>query len=70
MSSECCLNCDGTVYKADAIINIDEQEDECQTVKTSVCRKLPGLPHATIEKDFKYKNCCNDNEGIDFIIFP
>ena len=39
MSEYCCLHCDGTVYKADTIIETVVEKDECGTIKTSVCRK-------------------------------
>ena len=65
VSSECCLHCDNTVYKSDSIISTEEKDDKCQTVETSVCRNLPGLDQATVEVEFYYKNCCNDQEGKD-----
>ena len=34
VSDSCCLHCDGTVYKADTVIDTIETEDECETVKT------------------------------------
>ena len=39
ISEHCCLHCDGTVYKADSVIESVVEEDECGTIKTSVCRK-------------------------------
>ena len=39
ISEHCCLHCDGTVYKADTIIESVVEKDECGTIKTSVCRK-------------------------------
>ena len=61
------LSCDGKVYKSGEVISITEQDDDCLTVQTSVCKKLPGLETATIESDFKYKNCCNDDEGLSHL---
>jgi len=63
ISEHCCLHCDGTVYKADTVIETVVEKDECGTIKTSVCRKNDG-GIANIEKDFNYKSCCNDEEGI------
>ena len=39
VSEHCCLHCDGTVYKADTIIDTVVEDDDCGTIKTSVCRK-------------------------------
>jgi len=64
VSDHCCLHCDGVVYKADTVIDTTQHEDECKTSETSVCRILPGLNRATIESEFNYKNCCNDNDGL------
>jgi len=63
VSEHCCLHCDGTVYKADTVIETVVEKDECGTTKTSVCRKNDG-GIADIEVDFTYKYCCNDEEGI------
>jgi len=63
ISEHCCLHCDGTVYKADTVIETVFEKDECRTIKTSVCRKNDG-GMAEIEIDFTYKHCCNDEEGI------
>merc|ERR1712133_147369 len=38
-------------------------DDDCKTVKTSVCKTLPGSSDASIEWNFNYRNCCNDNFG-------
>jgi len=63
ISEHCCLHCDGTVYKADTVIESVFDKDECGTVKTSICRKNDkGV--ANIEIDFTYTYCCNDEEGI------
>ena len=35
----CCLHCDGTVFKAGEVVETVVEEDDCQTVKSSVCRK-------------------------------
>merc|ERR1719450_226061 len=64
VSDTCCLSCDGTVYKADEVIDVIENDDECQSIETSICRILPGFEHATIEKEYNYKSCCNDNTGL------
>ena len=42
ISEHCCLHCDGTVYKADTVIETVVEKDECGTTKTSVCRKNDG----------------------------
>jgi len=63
ISEHCCLHCDGTVYKADTIIETVVEKDECGTIKTAVCRKNDG-GIANIEIDFTYESCCNDGEGI------
>ena len=42
VSDHCCLACDGTVYKADSVIEEKSHEDECQSVETSICRRIPG----------------------------
>merc|ERR1712198_35719 len=63
ISEHCCLHCDGTVYKADSVIESVVEDDECGTIKTSVCRKNDeGI--ANLEIDFAYKRCCNDEEGV------
>ena len=41
ISPECCVQ-DKTVYKANTIIGSEIENDECQTMKTSVCRKISG----------------------------
>ena len=76
MSDRCCEDCDGSVYKADSVIDTTYLEDECKTIESRVCRILPGFDHrkgiltpktlllghpkAIIETDFNYKACCND----------
>jgi len=62
VSESCCLHCDGKVYKADEVIETVVEDDDCKSVKTSVCRKN-DLEVASIEVDFTYRNCCNDEEG-------
>ena len=42
VSDHCCLGCDGTVYKADSVIEETSHEDECLSVETSICRRIPG----------------------------
>ena len=42
MSDHCCLGCDGTVFKVDYVIEESSLEDECLSVETSICRRLPG----------------------------
>ena len=42
VSDHCCLGCDGTVYKADSVIQETSHEDECRSVETSICRRIPG----------------------------
>ena len=38
----CCLGCDGTVYKADSVIEETSHKDACLSVETSICRRVPG----------------------------
>jgi len=64
VSELCCLTCNGTVVPENTIIETENLDDECMTVKTSFCRNIPGYNNATIEVDFSYKNCCNDNTGL------
>ena len=42
ISDHCCLNCHGVVYSVDSVIDTIHHDDECQTLETSVCRKIPG----------------------------
>ena len=42
VSDHCCLGCDGTVYKADSVIEESSHEDACLSVETSICRRIPG----------------------------
>merc|ERR1719300_1828651 len=54
---------DGTVYKADTIIDTVVEDDDCGTIKTSVCQKNDkGV--ASTHVNFAYERCCNDEEGI------
>ena len=43
VSDHCCLACTNTVYKADTVIETIERDDECKSIETQVCRKLPGI---------------------------
>ena len=43
VSDHCCQDCDGVVYKADSVIETVLHQDKCETVETSICRKLPGF---------------------------
>lgn len=43
VSEHCCQHCDGVIFKADSVIETKQQEDECRTLETSVCRVLPGI---------------------------
>ena len=61
VSDHCCHHCDGVVYKADTIIDTIQHEDECQTVETSVCRILPGIPGLL----FSYLITISLSEGFD-----
>ena len=67
VSSNCCTHCNGTVYKADAVIDSVEHEDDCKTIETSVCRIIPSLDMAKIETEILYKECCHDATGIKSI---
>ena len=66
VSEHCCLHCDGTVYKADTVIDtIEAQNDSatCHTVETSVCKIIDrhngkGRKIAEIVVDVTYKDCC------------
>ena len=42
ISDNCCLGCDGKVHKADSVIEETLHEDECLSVETSICRRIPG----------------------------
>ena len=42
VSDHCCLGCDRTVYKADLVIEETSNNDECNSVETSICRRIPG----------------------------
>merc|ERR1711874_150143 len=64
VSDHCCLHCDDVVYKADTVIDTIHYEDECRTTETTVCRIIPGYQKAVVEHEFKYRNCCNDEEGL------
>jgi len=61
VSESCCITCNETVVPENTKIDTKYVDDECLTVKTSVCRTIPGSMEATIEYDFTYRNCCNDN---------
>ena len=64
VSTDCCLHCDSqTVYKANTIIHQNVANDECQTIKTSVCRNSPTNGKAKIEVEFSFKGCCIDESG-------
>ena len=42
VSESCCVTCNGTVVPEDTIIQTENLDDECMTVKTSSCRNIPG----------------------------
>ena len=42
VSDHCCLACTNTTYKADTVIETIELDDDCKSIETQVCRKLPG----------------------------
>ena len=42
VSDHCCIGCDGTVYKTDSVIEETSHNDECVSVETSICRRIPG----------------------------
>ena len=42
VSPECCLHCDDTVYTPESIMEVQTIDDECQSVETSICKKIPG----------------------------
>ena len=42
ISDNCCLGCDGKVHKADSVIKEIPHEDECLSVESSICRRIPG----------------------------
>ena len=64
VSSNCCTHCNGTVYKADAVIDSVEYEDDCKSIETSVCRIIPSLERAKIQTEIVYRECCHDATGI------
>ena len=44
VSDHCCLAFTNTTYKADAVIEtIELDDDKCKSTETQVCRKLPGM---------------------------
>ena len=43
VSESCCVTCNGTVVPENTEIETEKMDDDCQTIKTSVCRTLPGL---------------------------
>ena len=43
VSDQCCLACTNTTYKADTVIETIEFDDDCKSIETQVCRKLPGM---------------------------
>ena len=53
VSDHCCLACTNTTYKADTVIETIEHEDDCKSIETQVCRKLPGR--------YQYQINCIDN---------
>ena len=42
VSDECCLHCNGTVFKPDSLVNTVKMEDDCKTIESSYCRILPS----------------------------
>ena len=58
VSSQCCQTCNGTVFPANTPVSTTYLGDECQTVKTEVCRIRPGRLTASIEQEFSHRNCC------------
>ena len=42
VSDQCCLHCNGTVFKSDSLIDTVTMEDDCKTIETSFCRLLPS----------------------------
>ena len=42
VSESCCVTCNGTVVPENTKIDTEHVDDECLTVKTSVCRTIPG----------------------------
>ena len=45
VSDSCCVTCNGTVFPENTEIDTEVMEDDCRSVKTSVCRTLPGTYH-------------------------
>ena len=39
VSDQCCLHCDGTVYKADTTIDSVVEDDDCGTIQKTMCIK-------------------------------
>ena len=63
VSPNCCETCDQKVFDVNTIIEKRRIEDRCGTIETSVCRLLPGHSEATIEYEYSYQDCCNDERG-------
>ena len=58
ISDHCCLGCDGRVHKADSVIKEIPHEDECLSIETSVCRRIPGKycqSHVLVRYIYMYK---------------
>ena len=69
VSDQCCLACTNTVYKAGTTIDTTELEDDCKSIETQVCRKLPGIILLHI---YIYENThllCRAWKGKDWIRF-
>ena len=64
VSGQCCQTCNGTVFPANTLISTTRLEDDCGTVKSEVCRIRPGLLTASIEQEFSFRNCCQDNSNL------
>ena len=42
VSDQCCLHCNGTVFKPDLLVDSVNMMDECNTIESSYCRLLPS----------------------------
>ena len=63
VSDQCCLHCDGSVFKDGAEMEPSAPRGECGAVETSVCRLNLDTNKAEVEHEFFYKDCCTDEEG-------
>ena len=62
VSDHCCLACTNTAYKADTVIETIEFDDDCKSIETQVCRKLPGINLCQMWPHLILKSICIGHE--------